>query len=129
MNKICVSAALAVRRIGYIAEYLDTNSRARLDHAFILSKIDFGDNTKVAYPSDRLQTVEPNLIQINPGVGLNLEDKYMKLDLSELQISLLEVNQLHTLSTGWLISSVTLIGNHIFVKYHWSCLKPLLNIY
>ena len=55
MNKICVSAALAVRRIGYIAEYLDTNSRARLDHAFILSKIDFGDNTKVAYPSDRLQ--------------------------------------------------------------------------
>ena len=41
MSKICVSAALALRRIGYIAEYLDTNSKARLVHAFILSKLDY----------------------------------------------------------------------------------------
>ena len=28
MSKSCISAALALRRIGYIAEYLDTNSKA-----------------------------------------------------------------------------------------------------
>ena len=30
------------------------------------------------------KTVKPNLIQVDPGVGFNLEEKYMKLDLFEV---------------------------------------------
>ena len=31
--------------------------------------------------------------------------------------------------TGWLISPVTFIENHIFVKFHCSYPKPLQNMY
>ena len=54
MSKICVSAALALRRIGYIAEYLDTNTKARLVHAFILSKLDYCNSIFYGLPDRQL---------------------------------------------------------------------------
>ena len=49
MSKICVSAALVLRRIGYIDEYLYTKLISRLVHAFILSKQDYCNSIFMVY--------------------------------------------------------------------------------